>query len=218
MAWGKKDENDFGMTKEEFESKMQEAQTAREADAAKIADLETKVSGIDELRTQLAALRAPRQETRTQDEPTNFFEDPEKRMTERLNPIAGVAIDTKASLEEMRARNKFGKDFSRWGTEIDKIMEAESSVNKANPLFWENCINMVRGRHAAEIEESAQKGQYFFTEQPGGSGSGTGSNDSPESKLSPEELKSAKRLGMTPAEFFENQTYVMTQYGHGRVN
>lgn len=216
MAWLNKEktfEEEFGMSREDFDTKMREAQEAKD----KIADLEAKVSGMDDIRTQLEALRAPRVEP-TRSEPKNFFEDPEGAMNERVAPVANAAINSNARVEEMIARSKYAKDFARYGSEIDGLAAKEANTFRANPVFWENLINMVRGRHASEIEESALKGERFFTEQPGGSGSGTGSNDSPESKLSPEELRSAKRLNMTPAEFLENQTYVMTQYGHGRVN
>jgi hypothetical protein len=218
MAWGKKDfQEEFGMTREEFDARMKEAadaKTALEAERTRIAALETRGSELDTLKAELAALKAPPANI-TRPEPTNFFEDPDKAMNERMAPLANVAMSTKASLEEMRARTKFSRDFGRWGKEIDDLMAKEPDHLKANPVFWENAINMVRGRHAAEIEESAQKGQYFFTEQPGG-GTVGGSNDAPESKLTPEELKAAQRMGMTPKDFLENQTYVLTQYGHSK--
>lgn len=210
--WESKKEKTFdeltGMSREDFDARMLEAKEAK----TKLETMETQVSEIGTLKAELAALKNP-PKPRVESEPTNFFEDPEQRMTERLNPIANVAIDTKASLEEMRARNKFQKEFSRWGSEVEEIMAKESSAFKANPAAWENVINIVRGKHAVEIEESARKGQYFFTEQPGGNTVG-GTNDAPESKLSADELNSAKRMGMTPKEFLEAQSYVLSQYGH----
>lgn len=218
MAWGKKDfQEEFGMSREDFDARMKEAsesKAGREADAARIAALEARGTELDSLKSELASLKAPRQEQQRQ-EPTNFFEDPDKAMGERMAPLAGVAVRSAARMEEMIARNKFQKDFSRWGKEIDELMAKEQDSLKANPVFWENAINMIRGRHAAEIEESAQKGQFYFTEQPGG-GTVGGNNDAPESKLSAEELRSAQRLGMTPKEFVQNQAEVYELYGHGK--
>jgi hypothetical protein len=218
MAWGNKEktfEEEFGMSRADFDQKMKEAKDAKDAletERTRISALEARGSELDTLKAELAALRAP-STAPTRTEPTNFFEDPDKAMNERLAPLAGVAMSTKASLEEMRARDNFRKDFTLWGKEINDLMAKEPDHLKANPVFWENAINMVRGRHAAEIEEGSRKGQNFFTEQPGG-GTVGGSNDSPESKLTPEEVRAAQRLGMTPKEFLENQTYVLTQYGH----
>src|ERR1700743_2643815 len=181
MAWGKKDfQEEFGMSREDFDARMKEAaeaKAAREADATRIAALEARSGDMDTLKAELAALKAPRQEP-TRTDPTNWFEDPDKAINERMAPVAGVAVRSAARMEEMIARNKFAKDFSRWGKEIDELMAKEQDSLKANPVFWENAINMVRGRHAAEIEESAQKGQFYFTEQPGGGAIG-GNNDFP---------------------------------------
>lgn len=202
-------EDAFGMTREAFDAKM----AAADADRAKVTELETKVSGIDDLRTQIAALKAPpARQASDPPAPTNFFEDPDKAFGERMAPLAQVALQTQAGLAEMNARNRFSKDFTRWGDEISTLASSHSNLaQKGDAQFWENIVNMVRGRHAGEIEESAAKGHFYFTEQPGGSGGG--SSDTPESKLSDAELKSAQRFGMSPKEFIEAQQYVSGNYG-----
>jgi hypothetical protein len=201
----------FGMSKEAFDAKMAGA----DADRAKVTELETKVAGIDDLRTQLEALKAkPAPQQGERPAPTNFFEDPDKAFGERLAPLAAVALQTQAGLAEMNARNRFGKDFTRWGEEINTLAASHTNLaDKGNPQFWENIVNMIRGRHAGEIEESAAKGQFYFTEQPGGAGGG-GSSESPESKLSDAELKAAKAFGMTAKEFLDGQAYVASNYSH----
>lgn len=201
----------FGMSKEAFDAMKAEG----EANKAKVAELSTKVGEIDDLRTQLEALKAkPAPQSGERPEPTNFFADPDKAFGERIAPLAAVALQTQAGLAEMNARNRFGKDFSRWGEEIATLSAQHTNLaDKGNPQFWENIVNMVRGRHAGEIEESAAKGQFYFTEQPGGSGGG-GSSESPESKLSAAELKAASKFGMTAKEFLDAQNYVTSSYGN----
>jgi hypothetical protein len=214
MAWGAKEpektfEEQFGMTREAFDARMKEADEAR----AKVTELESKVAGIDDLRSQLEALKAPKTEPK-QNEPTNWYENPDLAMNERMAPVVQHTLNTNARLEEMSARQRFDRDFKRWGSEIEGLIKQHPHLaDKGNPTFYENIVNIVRGRHAQEIEESAAKGQFYFTEQPGGGAAG-GSSESPESKLSASELSSAKRLGMTPAEFLKNQEYVFNRYGH----
>lgn len=203
-------EDVFGMSKEDFDAMKSEG----EANKAKVAELSTKVGEIDDLKTQLAALKAPpARQVSDSPAPINFFEDPDGAMAQRMGPLAAVALQTQAGLAEMNARGRFGKDFTRWGEEISTLAASHTNLaDKGNPTFWENIVNMVRGRHAGEIEESAAKGQFYFTEQPGGS-SGGGSSETPESKLSASELKAASKFGMTAKEFLDAQQYVNSSYG-----
>lgn len=212
--WGNKEkeptfEETFGMSKETFDERMRESAENK----TKLSALETTVEGFSSLRAELDALKVPPQQQQRQ-EPTNFFENPDQAFGERMAPVAAVALNSQARVEEMIARSKYGKDFQLWGKEIETLLaEHPNMADKGNPKFYENVVNMVRGRHATEIEESARKGQSYFTEQPGGSGTG-GANETPESKLSDAERASAKRLGMTPEEFLSNQAHVFSSYGH----
>jgi hypothetical protein len=218
MAFGRKTPEEefqetFGMTRAEFDAERAEAKAQKERSDALEAKQATTETSLSELQTQIAALKAPpvRRET---PEPTNFFEDPDKAMSERMAPVLATALQSSASLEEMKARQKYDKDFRKYGGEIEKLIQSHGSLqDKTLPAFYENVVNIVRGRHVSEIEESALKGQAYFTEQPGGGSSGHSSDDTVQG-LSNEQLASAKRMGMSPKEFRENLDYSLNNYGH----
>lgn len=218
MAFGRKTPEEefqetFGMTRAEFDAERAEAKAQKErADALELKQNETSTS-LSTLQSELAALKAPPQNRQTP-EPTNFFENPDQAFSERVAPVAAAAMHSNARVEEMIARSKFGKEFTRWGTEIDALIASHGNLSdKCNPAFYANIIDMVKGRHAAEIEESAHKGQFFFTEQPGGGSPGSSADDVNHG-LSNEQIASAKRMGMSPKEFRENLDYSLNNYGH----
>jgi len=220
MAWGRPDVDPselMGMTKEELAAKLAEGAEAK----AKLADIEAGMNtGFSELRASLEALKAPPAPPveRNNPDPTNFFENPDQAFNERMAPLAGATLRTQGRLEMMEARQRYTKDFHLWGKEITDLIDSEQNLyNKTLPNFYENCVNIVRGRHAKEIEESAAKGISLFTE-PAGGGMPGGVSDDPKAasvaRLSQDQLTAAKRFGMTPAEFADNLAYVESSYGH----
>lgn len=224
MAFGRKTADEefqetFGMSRADFDALKVKAEAAE----AKVAEYEAKQTAtettLSSLQTELAALKTPRQQNQQQ-EPTNFFENPEQAISERLAPTNNLALHSLARVEESIARNKFEKDFRKYGKEIEEAIKNHGVLaDKANPMFYENVVNLVRGRHVHEIEESAHKGEHFYSEQPGGGAPG----GDPEDKnfgLSSEQIASAKRQGMSPKEFREALDYTMSNYGHtkGGVN
>jgi hypothetical protein len=219
MAFGKKTPEEefketFGMTREEFDAERAEAKAQKDrADKLEAKQTETATT-LTDLQTQLAALKAPRRENNTP-EPTNWFEDPDKAINERMAPVAAAALTSGARVEEMIARSKFDKDFKKYGKEIDDLIKSHQSLtDKNNPAFYENVVNIVRGRHVAEIEEAALKGTAYFTEQPGGGGAGGGEADDKDFGLSKEQVAAAKRMNMTLKDFRESLDYTMGNYGH----
>jgi hypothetical protein len=216
--WGDKpDPKDIlGMTPEELQAKLAEGAEAK----AKLAEIETSMAtNFNELKASLDALKAPAPKPPTEERtPTNFWENPDQAFLDRALPIANHTMGLAARVEQMEAKAKYAKDFQLWGDEINKLIESETNLaNKGNPVFYENVVNIVRGRHAAEIEESARKGTSLFTEPVSGGVPG-GHNDDPKAlaaaKLTDEQLKYAKRFGMTADEFAANLAYVENSYGH----
>lgn len=220
MAFGKKTPEEefketFGMTREEFDAERAEAKKQKERSDALEAQQTATSTTLTDLQTQLAALREGAKPKPTTQEPTEFFADPEAAIRERMAPVAAAALQSGARVEEMIARNKFSKDFTKYGKEIEDLIKSHASLaDKNNPAFYENVVNIVRGRHVAEIEEAALKGTAYFTEQPGGGGAGGGGEDDKDFGLSKEQIAAAARMNMTPKQFKENLDYTMNSYGH----
>lgn len=216
MPWGKDKTPEelfvemFGKPKSEFDAELA---AARES-AGKTSSLEAKQTEtettIATLQAELAALKSKNETTK---EPTNWFVNPDAALAERLAPTANAALTAHAAVAELSARQKYDKDFRKWGSEIEEVMKSHGNLSdKTNPTFYENVVNMVRGRHAAEIEESALKGNSYFTEQPGGATIG-GAEDK-DFNLTKEQLAAAKRMNMSPKEMRDNLDYVSSNYGH----
>jgi hypothetical protein len=208
----------FGFSKEELAEQLKQGAEAK----AKLAEMDATIStGFSELRASLEALKTPPPpEPKNQNEvkaPANFFENPDQAFADRMNPLAIHSMTNAARLELLEARARFPREFQLWGEELNKMIESDTLSNRGNPVFYKNIVDMVRGRHASEIEESARKGTSLFTEPVSGGLPG-GSNDDPKAaavaRLTTEQLSYAKRFGMTPEEFANNLAYVESSYGH----
>ena len=210
----------IGLTREELEAKLAEGAEAK----AKLTEIETQLtSGFDELRNSLAALKQgsnpqPQVNPNASAEPTPFWTDPDKAFSERSAPLANFTLGTAARVELLEARQRFSREFSLWGNEIQKIIDEQPNLAlKANPQYYADVVAMVTGRHAKEIEDAAAKGRSIFTEPVSGGLPG-GVTDNPKeaavARLSKEELDAAKRFGMTPEQWVENAQYVSSNYGH----
>lgn len=202
MAWGRTDEQKPSVTKEEFDDFSQKVPTRDDFEGLKT----TFNSALDEIKTSLAGLsvrEAPVVKTETQASVDEFdYADPTAYINKRTNAVANVAVETKASLEEMRARTRRAKEFALWGKEIDELAQKDGLGYRAQTQYWDNLCDMVRGRHAADIEEKAAKGEMLFTE------SSTGSSvnyDSGKPRLTDSEKLSAKKFGMSDEDWAKNR-------------
>lgn len=203
-----------GMTEEEFKATAAELKTAKATAAAKEAEIATFKTQLEETRTALTALQNPEPPPNSADpkKPTGFYEDPDRAFAERIAPTAQHTLNLAARVEEMTARQKYSREYTLWGAEIDDMVAKHHNIaDKGNPALYENIVNIIKGRHATEIEEAARKGQSLFTEA--GSGGHIGSSSETNYNLSKDQIEAAKRMGMKPEEFAAQYSEVMAARG-----
>jgi hypothetical protein len=203
-----------GMTEDEFKAQAAEVKALRDSQTAKDAEIAEFRDSLAQTKADLASLRnpAPVQNNNEARKPASFYEDAEQAFTDRIAPLAQHTLSTNARLEQMMARQKFGREYQLWGKEIDAMVDAHQNMaEKGNPALYENIVNIVKGKHMDEILEAERKGSSLFTES--GSSANVGSSSEKSLGLNNDQIAAAKRMGMTPEEFSSNYNAVMESRG-----
>lgn len=203
-----------GMSEEDFRARAEELKTLKDREAARDAETAEMKTQLEQTKAALQALQNPEPAPNSNDpkKPTGFYEDPDKAFAERIAPTALHTLNLAARVEALTAREKFSKEYTLWGAEIDDMIAKHQNVaDKGNPDFYKNVVDIVKGRHLSDILEAERKGQSLFTE--GASGAHVGSSSESNFNLSSDQINAAKRLGMTPKEFSDNYNAIAEARG-----
>ena len=158
--------------------------------------------------------------------PTSVLVDEDKAFAERVGPVAMVALQSgmlAAKQEarrqvEIKSRDPKNKNdlgiFLRYEAEIEDLMSKEAPERKIIPQVWLNAFTYIKGIHVNDIIASVQKGEAFGLE--GGSTSQAPPTEQNDDKLSPEELRVASKMRVSPENYLKQKKAMKpVAYQHG---
>jgi hypothetical protein len=202
MAWGKQDATEvLGMEPEEFKTRMGKLDSID----GRLTEAQTKTDErFNQLFAKIDELK-PRQAVVPEGDPDlNFLESPTRALEDRLSPLATETLDNSIALAHHEARNRFTKDFDRWGNDIIEVMKEAAPVQRKNPKTWEMAVMIVRGRHAGEIEKDGATDNFQYLE-PVSAGvrpdPKSSDNLTQAQRLMVKKLSSVGPQGMTPEKY-----------------
>ena len=166
----------FKANKEKVSTMESELTTTKQT----LANVETE---FVKTKDRLAALEANPPAPRSSDQkpadpnkPTDFFEDPEKALFERVKPLADYSLQQGAMIAQMKLeqhiasnKGKFGdnvKLYSKYQKEIEELMKKENPVNQSNPQAWFNAFVFIKGLHEDEIQDARTTNNTEFFGEP----------------------------------------------------
>lgn len=197
MAFGSKPtaEELIGMSPEELKSQLGEITTLKsrleEISGQTTSKLDSIASALDGLKPQ----------PKTDDDE---FDDPNKDLNDRLNPLRDQTLANTIMIQHQRARESFPTDFQRWGAEIAKKVSEYSAENQCDPRVWKQCVLVVRGEHAADIEKDGWQQKPSFLEPVAAglrSDPNKGDNLNSAQRVMVEKLRFAGPVEMTPDKY-----------------
>jgi len=153
MAWNKQltAEEILGMKPEELKAKLDSAASKDDVTATKTAVDEVKGT-LDAIKATLAALTTPKEpvlenKDEDSDPAVRMLSDPKKFVSDETKDLKNASLETKAQLNEMRARQNpsLAPAFREYGKEIMAMAEKISLEQRAHPGFWEWHIRTVVG-------------------------------------------------------------------------
>jgi hypothetical protein len=203
---------------------------------AKVAELETKLAEggtasstltqeLNMLRGKVAEMEAavvrqrPAPTTENQ-EPTNWFEDPDKKFNERIAPYERLMIDTGVTSAKLAAERqiidgiKEGKLWKKYGEEVTKLVNAMPPVQRMQADTWLNTFTYVKGLHVKDFV--GQAGDDFFSEGPGRSEVDTrdeSRSSANADKLTDKEIEIAKSMKVSPEDYLKHKKKIEVYRG-----
>ena len=162
MAFGKTEPKEIiGMEPDELKAKLDKI----DAFEARFGAIEAQTkTGFDGILSRLDGMKPKAEPTPVVDPDISFLENPSASLDARLHPLSQQTTDNTIMLRHRDARERFPKDFERWGNEIVSVMKDASPEQQMNPKSWEMAVKIVRGEHAADIEKDGAQGNYGYLE------------------------------------------------------
>jgi hypothetical protein len=141
----------LGMSKEDLVKKLEAAATKDDLTTA-LKPVEELRGTLDTIKASLAALTTPKEtppenNNDDSDPAVRMLSDPNKFVTDATKDLRNASLETKAQLNEMRARQNpsLAPAFREYGKEIMGMAEKISLEQRAHPGFWEWHIRTVIG-------------------------------------------------------------------------
>jgi hypothetical protein len=243
MAWFNKDDEVPERLKGKTPQQILQELEAADALKAKQTELEASSSVRDQeftatktefeaTKARLAQLEAnqnrreePPPDQRQRTGPTSVLVDEDRAFSERVGPIAALALHSGALAAkqearrqvEIRSRDPKNKNdlgiFLRYEAEIEDLMSKEAPERKIMPQTWLNAFTYIKGIHVSDIVASVQKGESFGLE--GGSSSQAPPEEPKDDKLSAEELRIAAKMRVSPENYLKQKKAMTTVAYHG---
>lgn len=204
MAWWKKEDNELPA---ELRDMKPEDLVKAVKDSQRVSELETQLqqrnTEFEDVKTRLETIEANQPQPQPQPgqrQPTSVLVDEEKAFQERQAPLAMTTLLIGAQTARMQAKQSLGSTFAKFEKEIEAEMERIPLGSRIHIDSWRNIHDMVVGRHMHEIAK--EPGQYFT--EPGG---GTPPPEPPQNpdKLSDEEVKVAKKMGVSEEQYLKSK-------------
>ena len=190
--WFKKKEEELppelqGKTPEEIAAALKEAQdlktkvttleAERAAEKVVVQGLQSEFEGVKE-RLKAAEMKANPPKPPQTEEPANFVEDPDKAFSQRVAPVANIAIQGAAQTARILAQQQLdnmdmgsdgktmdGRLFRAWAGEIEQQAGKYQAIQLGDPKAWLGIFYYIKGLHADELRDPAErKKKYNFLE------------------------------------------------------
>jgi hypothetical protein len=172
--------------------RITELEAERVKDTDKVKAIETE---FETVKARLAAAEAnrnpnPKPGDNNNEELANFVEDPDKAFSQRIGPVANIAVQTAAMTARMLAQQQLnnadmasnsktmdGRLFQHWGAEIDAEAKKYQTVQLTTPQAWLGIYMYLKGVHADELRDpEIRKKKYNFMEPASSSTNQNGDN------------------------------------------
>lgn len=178
---------------------------------------------LQETQARLAELQAAppvvRQSTEDQTpQRTSFLEDEDQAFNERVAPLANMTLQNTATMARQIAVQELREEtdtitketnnyvLQNYKKEIDDLYASMPIQARTSPMAFKNVVGVVKDRHLGDVFKAVtkDKGQSFF-EQSSPSTSGRGDEPaSAEGQLTPGQIRVARKMKMTPAEYLKS--------------
>jgi len=145
-----------------------------------------------------------------QPELTEWGIDADKAFQERIAPLVGTTLDTRAMIAKRNVMDNLSAQYHDWhlfNDEIDEISKSSPLQSKVLEDFWRNCYFAVKGKHHDDIiRDQNQKSGKFWIEP---AGNAVMMRNEPEKKdpvesLTAEQKRIAEGLGVPLKTYAEN--------------
>jgi hypothetical protein len=163
MAFGQVDpEKILGMKPEDLKSRLDAS--ASKDDLKAITEAQTALGGsLNEIKEALKALTTKPPDPVIEEDPTDpttaVLTDPRGFIRKETQDIQNANLDTRAQLEEMRARQnpRLAGAFQKYGDELIATAAKMNLAQRANPAFWEWHVRTILGD---KVIKGEFKGDY----------------------------------------------------------
>jgi hypothetical protein len=202
MAFGNVEpEKIIGMKPEELKARLDAAVTKTDLDDLAKKQNEVLTSSLAELRESLQKLTtapdSPEPVREPPDPTTEVLTDPTKFVREQTKGLADAQIETKAQVQEIRARQnpKFSQIFQQYGDELMKEAMKCPPQTRAQDNFWEFMTRSFLGDKflKGEIKESSYPSLIGTSTAITGS---SGGPDDPNRGFDPAVVEHLKKRGI----------------------
>lgn len=193
--------------------------------AASDAKVTEHTTALETMREQVRRLEMNQKppEKKADNEPIDFALDPEGAINERIRnattPVAMALLQSNSQFARMTAKQQLDKQrfqgtklskgaiFEKFSADIDKLAK-QTPVNQLQaPDSWIYLFNMVVGQHMDEIVSSSRDGKFeqMFSEPGADGGDRQIEGDKKDDQPSPDEIRIAKRMGITIDKYMANK-------------
>lgn len=210
--------------KDQVAAAQAEAQRLKDADASRQTE-------FDAVKTKLAALEAAARtnnNNNNQNQPLDlekFMADPEKTLNDEINkrvgPFAQTAVLNAAQTARILAQQQLnnqdlasggktmdGRLFQAWASEIDAQVKNYRTDQMVTPQAWLGVYMFIKGTHADELADADTRKKKYGMLEPVRSNVSSGNEgaEKPASdQLTPQELKIAERMKVTPEAYLKRK-------------
>lgn len=220
MAFGRQSSEEviketLGLTAEEAKAKLAELETIRGQLAAKDTELATMNNNLATLTSTVEELKKNQKvqepEKKDPQEPqlTDWMDDADGAFRDRVKPVIGLTLSTKAEVVMDRVIRKVERDprFNLFEKEFKDLVKTGNLTAQAEEAFVQNCWDVVVGRHVNDImrDQAAGKGTYFVESGRNQSNGGSQPEKKPADFMTEDEKKEAARFGLSPEQWLKSR-------------
>src|SRR3990167_4351425 len=165
---------------------------------------------LDSVRQQLDDVKKKSTPPKSDDPPPtpSILEDEDAAFAARLGPTHTAALTANAQVAQMRAEQHITQDsidsrlLRKYKKEVDQLFFSQPLASQVNPNTYVACFERVVGAKRSEINSLRGTENDPFVESVGG---GAPPLTPKKDVLSDDELRTAKRLGVSPEKYLETK-------------
>lgn len=231
MFWNRNDDSELppelkGKTPQQVADALKAADAATQQSAADKTARETAETAaatqrteLEQMRTRMTELEANQRtpEPVVQDEPPSPWTDPEKFVDQRVQGLAGVALQSGMLTAKMYFTQQLNprdlKIFKQYEKEVEGGVNTFVVTQRVMPQSWMNMFLYVKGLHEGDIKKAESENSHFFSETPS---RGMTPEPEPDNVLTAEEEEICRKFHYDPKNYLERKkTAALSQSSKG---